>query len=243
LLLRVVDNKSLILWTTLLPLFPGKTTQQINDRWEKVLNPRLIKGSWTGAEDEIILSHVTRHGAKDWVQLAEQLPGRIGKQCRERWTNHLSPLVTRAAWSVDEDEKLIELHGRFGNQWTIIASLLTGRTDNDVKNRWNSSLRLRLERRLKGEPEFRKRGRKPKSERKQGSIVTQSENGQPSSGCETPELEISLDGLQSQGISWPPGPLSIPLTQCRLPSDDHINMSTICRNRDAFVGLFPRGLA
>jgi hypothetical protein len=142
-----------------------------------VLNPNLIKGSWTREEDEIIIDFVLRNGAKNWVRLAEALPGRIGKQCRERWTNHLSPSVARQSWNPAEDETLIGLHARFGNQWTVVASFLAGRTDNDVKNRWNSSLKRRIERRSNGEPEFKKRGREPK-------LPTRK-----TSECESPELD------------------------------------------------------
>lgn len=150
-------------WCSLLPHFPGKTAQQIAGRWEKVLNPSLIKGSWTREEDEIVVAFVRENGMKNWVKLAESLPGRIGKQCRERWMNHLNPHVARATWTPDEDAMLIDLHNRLGNQWTRIASLMNGRTDNDVKNRWNSSLKRRLERMERGESPVKKRGRKPKS--------------------------------------------------------------------------------
>jgi hypothetical protein len=145
-----------------LPFFPGKSAQQIAGRWGKVLNPNLVKGSWTREEDEAIIEFVSLNGPRNWVKLAELLPGRIGKQCRERWTNHLSPSVARSTWNNEEDRRLVDLHKQYGNQWTIIASFMDGRTDNDVKNRWNSSLKRRIERIERGEPEFKKRGRKPK---------------------------------------------------------------------------------
>ena len=150
-------------WCSLVQCFPGKTAQQIAGRWGKVLNPHLVKGSWTREEDEMIINFVKQNGPKNWVKLASLLPGRIGKQCRERWTNHLSPSVAKVHWTDEEDQKLIELHKKFGNQWTMIASYFEGRTDNCVKNRWNSSLKRRIERIARGEPAMRKRGRKPKS--------------------------------------------------------------------------------
>ena len=163
LLSTIMRTTSVSTWCSLLPHFPGKTAQQIAGRWEKVLNPSLVKGSWTREEDEKIVEFVRVNGARNWVKLAESLPGRIGKQCRERWTNHLSPEVRRTSWTEQEDQLLIELHQRYGNQWTTIASFMTGRTDNNVKNRWNSSLKRRIERINRGEPAFRKRGRKPKA--------------------------------------------------------------------------------
>jgi hypothetical protein len=150
-------------WGSLTSLFPSKTAIQIAGRWEKVLNPDLIKGSWTREEDLTIQEFVRMNGPRNWVQLALLLPGRIGKQCRERWTNHLNPEVFKGGWSREEDEKLIELRQKFGNQWTKIAGYFEGRTDNALKNRWNSTLKRQLQRIQNGEPVNRKRGRKPKT--------------------------------------------------------------------------------
>jgi hypothetical protein len=128
-----------------------------------VLNPQLIKGSWTREEDETILGFVEQNGAKNWTKLASNLPGRTGKQCRERFKNHLDPSVDRNSWSDSDDQRLIELHDQFGNHWTRIASFFEGRTDNSVKNRWNSTLKKRLDRIQSGEPLVQKRGRKPQT--------------------------------------------------------------------------------
>lgn len=142
--------------------FPNKTQQQVMDRWNKVLNPELIKGSWTTEEDEIITQWVNEHGARNWSTLAATLPGRLGKQCRERWVNNLSPDLVHQPWSAEEDKILIEHQQKWGNKWAKIAQLLPGRTDNSVKNRWNSSLKRKLERIARGEAPVNKRGRKPK---------------------------------------------------------------------------------
>jgi hypothetical protein len=183
-------------WGALVQNFPGKTTQQIAGRWEKVLNPNLVKGSWTREEDEAIIDFVNRNGPRNWVKLAELLPGRIGKQCRERWTNHLSPEVARSGWTAEEDARLVDLFRSYGNRWTLIAAYMDGRTDNDVKNRWNSSLKRRMDRISKGEPEFKKRGRKPKLVRTQ------------SSECESPDVEAKDE---STAVCVLPGKSMIPL--------------------------------
>lgn len=99
---------------------------------------------WTPQEDEAIARLVAEHGNKAWSTVASFLPTRTGKQCRERWHNHLDPDINKADWSEEEDRALIETHRSVGNRWAEIARALPGRTDNQVKNRWNSALRREL---------------------------------------------------------------------------------------------------
>jgi hypothetical protein len=143
LLLTLLQSGDRANWTELTPHFPGKSAQQIAERWSKVVDPALIKGSWTRQEDQTIIEFVQEFGTKTWSKLADLLPGRIGKQCRERWRNHLDPDNNKEAWTVEEDRLLIQLHEQHGNQWVKIASLMPGRSDNHIKNRWNSTLRKR----------------------------------------------------------------------------------------------------
>ena len=153
----------------------ARTDVQCLHRWQKVLRPGLVKGPWSGDEDKIVFDLVTQHGVGNikWSVIAAKLPGRLGKQARERWYNHLDPDLNKEPWSVEEDKTLMELQKTMGNRWCEIAKMLDGRSENAVKNRWNSAKRKNKAMKLaalnggvvKPKKEKKVREKKPKKEK------------------------------------------------------------------------------
>ncbi|XP_057512036.1 transcription factor MYB102-like [Actinidia eriantha] len=105
----------------------------------------LKKGPWTPEEDQKLVEYISINGYGNWRTLPKNAGlQRCGKSCRLRWTNYLRPDIKRGRFSFEEEEAIIQLHSILGNKWSAIAARLPGRTDNEIKNYWNTHIRKRL---------------------------------------------------------------------------------------------------
>ncbi|KAF0931687.1 hypothetical protein E2562_005684 [Oryza meyeriana var. granulata] len=113
----------------------------------------LKKGPWTPEEDKLLVDYIQANGHGSW-RLLPKLAGlnRCGKSCRLRWTNYLRPDIKRGPFTSEEQKSIVQLHGIVGNKWSMIAAQLPGRTDNEIKNYWNTHLKKQLRRMGLDEP-------------------------------------------------------------------------------------------
>lgn len=108
-------------------------------------NNEMKKGAWTSEEDQQLINYIQKHGHGSWISLPK-LSGlkRCGKSCRLRWTNYLRPDIKRGEFSQEEENIILHLHSILGNKWSTIATRLPGRTDNEIKNYWNTHMKKKL---------------------------------------------------------------------------------------------------
>lgn len=122
----------------------GKTAKDCHERWIRYLKPGVRKGQWTDQEDAIVIDAVQNSSEQPftrWSDLAQRLPGRVGKQIRDRWVNHLNPNINHLPFSREDDLLLWEGHKKLGKRWVEIStkSFNSVRSENHIKNRWYSA--------------------------------------------------------------------------------------------------------
>jgi len=122
----------------------GKTAKDCHERWIRYLKPGVRKGQWTDQEDSIVIDAVQNSSEQPftrWSDLAQRLPGRVGKQIRDRWVNHLNPNINHLPFSREDDLLLWEGHKKLGKRWVEIStkSFNSTRSENHIKNRWYSA--------------------------------------------------------------------------------------------------------
>ncbi|CAB9500586.1 Myb-related protein A [Seminavis robusta] len=122
----------------------GRTSKECHERWIRYLKPGVRKGQWTDHEDAIVIEAVTTSSEQPftrWSDLAQRLPGRVGKQIRDRWVNHLNPEINHLPFSREDDLLLWDGHKKLGKRWVEISTKFfnSSRSENHIKNRWYSA--------------------------------------------------------------------------------------------------------
>ncbi|KAK8559220.1 hypothetical protein V6N13_098809 [Hibiscus sabdariffa] len=162
---------------------------------------KVKRGPWSPSEDFRLISFIHKHGHQNWRALPKQAGLlRCGKSCRLRWINYLSPNVNRGNFTKDEEDKIIRLHETLGNKWSKIASHLPGRTDNEIKNMWNTHLKKRL---------ASKNGKThQKDETKESSMASSSSSSCISSSSGKNSREASAMAVSDKAQDFNTDPLS-----------------------------------
>ncbi|KAF7818037.1 transcription factor MYB61 [Senna tora] len=204
-----------------------KSSQVHMGRHSCCYKQKLRKGLWSPEEDEKLLNYITKHGHGCWSSVPK-LAGlqRCGKSCRLRWINYLRPDLKRGAFSQQEENLIIELHAVLGNRWSQIAAQLPGRTDNEIKNLWNSCLKKKL--RQRGiDPNTHKPLSEVENDKDKGGAT---DKGNQKGSVRSNELSVGVGSSSSQVMSElnssiTPAAMLNSVSSSIFPTPTHVNVN------------------
>ncbi|KAJ6415838.1 hypothetical protein OIU84_004601 [Salix udensis] len=152
------------------------------------------KGAWTAEEDRKLAEVIAIHGAKRWKTVAAKAAlNRCGKSCRLRWLNYLRPNIKRGNISDQEEDLILRLHKLLGNRWSLIAGRLPGRTDNEIKNYWNSHLSKKIKQKGKQTGVSAKEDHRVEKNVRESNLDSEEENRSNQRGEEDSNLNFNVD--------------------------------------------------
>ncbi|XP_065868184.1 transcription factor MYB114-like [Euphorbia lathyris] len=152
------------------------------------------KGPWAPEEDRKLAEVIASHGAKRWkIIAAEAGLNRCGKSCRLRWLNYLRPNIKRGNISDQEEDLILRLHRLLGNRWSLIAGRLPGRTDNEIKNYWNSHLSKKMNQKEKQNGGIKREGSKDIDEKKRAEKVRKVEERSEEDSSNSSSSSFNVD--------------------------------------------------
>ncbi|KAJ6942624.1 transcription factor MYB114-like [Populus alba x Populus x berolinensis] len=152
------------------------------------------KGAWTAEEDRKLAEVIAIHGARKWKTIAAKAAlNRCGKSCRLRWLNYLRPNIKRGNISDQEEDLILRLHKLLGNRWSLIAGRLPGRTDNEIKNYWNSHLSKKINQKGKQTGVSTKEDHRVQKNIIKNNLDLKEENKSSQRGEEESKLNFNVD--------------------------------------------------
>ncbi|GFP84406.1 transcription repressor myb5 [Phtheirospermum japonicum] len=179
----------------------------------------LRRGPWSTKEDTLLSNYIHQNGEGQWRSLPKNAGLlRCGKSCRLRWMNYLRPGIKRGNISEDEEDLIVRMHGLLGNRWSLIAGRLPGRTDNEIKNHWNTHLLKKLQSagiQPKSRKDLPKKpAKRPKKKKKQKKAAGPARPDQ--------KAQIEKDGEQSKTKVYLPKPIRVSSVFSRTDSYDSL---------------------
>lgn len=216
---------------------------------------KVKRGPWSPAEDMRLITFIQQHGHDNWRALPKQAGLlRCGKSCRLRWINYLRPDVKRGNFTKEEEDNIIKLHETFGNKWSKIASLLPGRTDNEIKNVWNTHLKKKVDApTTKGVKSATTQANNNESSVITSSSSSSSTNSMVSSTSKRTAIQAGIeedDGSsaakeprldETEGVEEPKEVSNSSNSSSMTNYSSHVDVSTI-ENQDDEIGLLLGGL-